>query len=291
MNAWAMMRQRTYPYPLYDVLAMKSPWEFSRLSLARQIDQFHSEYSNFDREVHILILGTLDAANKRLEAEFDEDTVKITAGLDEATVRGSERLTDDLAELNWFLHDQERFLLNMAVVGLASRLTHTLRQMARAAETFSPRKKNYGSDGKDNSEFGRLWVEFRERFDIDVKADPKRIAFIQPLREVRNQIVHDGGVANPYKFKQDTQAARFDQEREGMPFDLNQMLDLKFSTTFPDFVDGEGSDAEVAVSQEQLESMVKGSLELVKWCAEQIRARELAFAKDDDDANPGRRVF
>jgi hypothetical protein len=211
--------------------------------------------------------------------------------LDEATVRSSELLTDDLAELNWFLHDQKRFLLNMAVVGLASRLTHTLRQMARAAETFSPRKKNYGSDGKDSSEFGRLWVEFRERFDIDVKADPKRVAFIQPLREVRNQIVHDGGVANPYKFKQDTQAARFDQEREGMPFDLNQMLDLKFSTAFPDFVDGEGSDAEVAVSQEQLESMVKDSLELAKWCAEQIRARELACAKDDDDANPGRRVF
>jgi hypothetical protein len=57
---------------------------------ALQIDQFHSEYSNFEREVHILILGTLDAANKRLEAEFDEDTAKITAGLDEATVHGNE---------------------------------------------------------------------------------------------------------------------------------------------------------------------------------------------------------
>jgi hypothetical protein len=286
-----MMRQLTYPCPLYDDLAMKSPREFSRLSLARQIDQFHSEYLSFEKEIHILILGTLGAANKRLEVEFDEDTAKITAGLDESTIRGSERLTDDLTELDWFLHDQQRFLLNMAVVGLASRLTHALRQMARAAETFSPRKKRYGSDGKDNSEFGRLWVEFRERFAIDVKADPNRVAFIEPLREVRNQIVHDGGVANPYKFKQDIQEARFDQEREGMPFDPNQMLDLKFSTSFPDFVDGEGSDAEVAVSQEQLESMVKCSLELVKWCAEQIRARELAFAKGDDDANPGRRVF
>jgi hypothetical protein len=196
-----MMRQLTYPCPLYDDLAMKSPREFSRLSLARQIDQFHSEYLSFEKEIHILILGTLGAANKRLEVEFDEDTAKITAGLDESTIRGSERLTDDLTELDWFLHDQQRFLLNMAVVGLASRLTHALRQMARAAETFSPRKKRYGSDGKDNSEFGRLWVEFRERFAIDVKADPNRVAFIEPLREVRNQIVHDGGVANPYKFK------------------------------------------------------------------------------------------
>jgi hypothetical protein len=270
---------------------MKPLREFSRLSLARQIDAFHSEYSSFEREVHILILGTLDAANRRLEAEFEEDTTKITAGMDESTVRRSERLTDDLAELSWFLHDQRRFLLNMAVVGLASRLTHALRQMARAAETFSPRKKSYGSDGKDNSEFGRLWVEFRERFDLDVRADPNRIAFIQPLRDVRNQIVHDGGVANPYKFRQDIQEARFDQEREGMPFDPNQMLDLRFSTAYPDFVDGEGSNAEVAVSQEQLESMVKSSLELVKWCAVQIRAKELALAKADDDANPGRRVF
>jgi hypothetical protein len=187
-----MMRQLTYPCPLYDDLAMKSPREFSRLSLARQIDQFHSEYLSFEKEIHILILGTLGAANKRLEVEFDEDTAKITAGLDESTIRGSERLTDDLTELDWFLHDQQRFLLNMAVVGLASRLTHALRQMARAAETFSPRKKRYGSDGKDNSEFGRLWVEFRERFAIDVKADPNRVAFIEPLREVRNQIVHDG---------------------------------------------------------------------------------------------------
>jgi hypothetical protein len=285
------MRRPTCQHALYDVLAMKPLREFSRLSLARQIDAFHSEYSSFEREVHILILGTLDAANRRLEAEFEEDTTKITAGMDESTVRRSERLTDDLAELSWFLHDQRRFLLNMAVVGLASRLTHALRQMARAAETFSPRKKSYGSDGKDNSEFGRLWVEFRERFDLDVRADPNRIAFIQPLRDVRNQIVHDGGVANPYKFRQDIQEARFDQEREGMPFDPNQMLDLRFSTAYPDFVDGEGSNAEVAVSQEQLESMVKSSLELVKWCAVQIRAKELALAKADDDANPGRRVF
>jgi len=265
--------------------------EYSRLSLARQADPFHCEYSRFEREVHILILGTLRAANQRLADEFEEDKAKITAGLDESTIRNSERLTDDLSELHWFLHDQQRFLLNMAVVGLASRLTHTLRQIARAAETFSPRKKNYDSDGKDNSEFGRLWVEFRERFDVDVKADSDRAAFIQPLREVRNQIVHDGGIANPYRFRQDIQEAPFDPEREGTPFDPNKMLNLKFSAGFPEFVDGEGLDAEVAVSHEQLEYMVKSSLELVKWCAVQIRAKQLAWAKTDDDANPGRIIF
>jgi hypothetical protein len=270
---------------------MKPALEFSRLSLARQIDPFQFEYSKFEREVHILILGTLQAANSRLADEFEEDKAKITAGLDESTIRSSERLTDDLSELHWFLHDQKRFLLNMAAVGLASRLTHILRQMARAAETFSPRKKNYGNDGKDNSEFGRLWVEFRQRFDFDVKADSNRVAFIQPLREVRNQIVHDGGIANPYRFRQDIQEAPFDPEREGTPFDPNKMLNLKFSTAFPEFVDGEGLDAEVAVSHEQLEYMVKSSLELVKWCAVQLRAKQLTWAKADDDANPGRRVF
>jgi hypothetical protein len=276
---------------MYDVLAMTSTWEFSKLSLARQIDSFHHEYSNFERDVHILILGTLDAANKRLEAEFEEDTAKITAGLSKSAVHLSERLTDDLAELNWFLHDQKRFLLNMAVVGLASRLTHTLRQMARAAESFSPRKKKYSADGKDNSEFGYLWVEFKERFDLDVKADSNRVAFITPLREVRNQIVHDGGVANPYKYKQDIHAALPDQKGESLPLDLSQLLNLKFSMAYPEFVDGEGLDAEVAVSQEQLESMIKSSLKLVKWCAVEIRKKELAFAKADDEANPGRRVF
>jgi hypothetical protein len=270
---------------------MTSTWEFTKLSLARQIDAFHFEYSNFERDVHILILGTLEAADKRLAAEFQEDTAKITAGMDEAAVSCSEYHFDKLAELNWFFHDQQRFLLNMAVVGLASRLTHTLRQMARAAESFSPREKKYGPDGKDNSEFGRLWVEFKERFDLDVKADSNRVAFITSLREVRNQIVHDGGIANPYKYKQDIHEALSDQEGARTPFDPSQMLDLKFSKAHPEFVDGEGSDAEVAVSQKQLEAMIKSSLELVKWCALQIRAKQLAWAKADDDANPGRRAF
>jgi hypothetical protein len=266
---------------------MRYALEYSRLSLARQADPFHSEYSKFEREVHNLILGTLQAANSKLADEFEEDKAKVTAGLDESTIRNSERLTDDLSELHWFLHDQQRFLLNMAVVGLASRLTHSLRQMARFAESFSPRKKKYG--GGDKSEFERLWVEFKERFDLDMDRD--RIAFIEPLREVRNQIVHDGGIANPYRFRQDIQEAPFDPEREGTPFDPNKMLNLKFSAGFPEFVDGEGLDAEVAVSHEQLEYMVKSSLELVKWCAVQIRAKQLAWAKTDDDANPGRIIF
>jgi hypothetical protein len=45
----------------------------------------------------------------------------------------------------------------------------------------------------------------------------------------------------------------------------------------------------VSVSEEQLEEMIKGSVELVKWSAQELRMRELTEAvKDDDDANPGR---
>jgi hypothetical protein len=287
-----MNEKRSPALLLYDVLVMRYTPEFSRLSLAREDDPFYCEYSRFEREVHILILGTLQAANSRLADEYEKDKAKITAGLDESTIRNSERLTENLSELHWFLHDQQRFLLNMAVVGLRSRLTHTLQQMARAAESFSPRNKGrYSSDGKDTSAFGRLWVEFRERFNLDVKANPNLIAFIQPLCAVRDQIVHEGGVANPYKFKQDIQEAPFDPERVGTTLDHNKMLNHKFSTAFPEFVDGEGVDAEVAVSQDQLESMVKSSLELVKWCAVQIRAKQLAWAKTDDEANPGRITF
>lgn len=277
---------------LYDGQIMQPALEFSRLSLARQIDPFQIEYSKFEREVHILILDTLNAANARLADEFEEDKAKLTGGLDESTIRRSERITDDLSELHWFLRDQQRFLRNMSVVGLASRLMHVLRQMGRAAENFSPRKKGrYSSDGKDKSEFGRLWVEYRERFNVDVKANPDLIVFIQPLCAVRNQIVHEGGVANTYKSKGDTLAAPVDRGGKGIPFDPNDMLDLTFSTAFPEFVDGEGLDAEVVVSYEQLKMMLKGSLELVKWCAVQIRAKHLAWAKAYDEANPGRRVF
>jgi hypothetical protein len=44
----------------------------------------------------------------------------------------------------------------------------------------------------------------------------------------------------------------------------------------------------VSVSEEQLEEMIKGSVELVKWSAQELRMRELTEALKDDDANPGR---
>jgi hypothetical protein len=66
------------------------------------------------------------------------------------------------------------------------------------------------------------------------------------------------------------------------------MLDLSFYKQYPQFVQAESSSAEVTVSEERLEEMIKGSVELVKWSAQELRMPELTEAVKDDDANPGR---
>src|ERR1700739_2614584 len=144
-----------------------------------------------------------------------------------------EHLVDEHVDVLATNAAQQRFLRNMALVGLASRLTHALRAMAKAAETFNSRKKRYGQ--KDMSEFTRLWVEYKERFGIDFDAHASRIAFIEPLREVRNQIVHDGGEANTIKPLDEI-------EDPGRDSDI---LDVWFSAKYPEYVRGMGIGAEV----------------------------------------------
>jgi hypothetical protein len=78
-----------------------------------------------------------------------------------------------------------------ALVALASRLTHALRKVARPADHFVSRKGRCGTS--QDSEFVRLWKEYGERFSIDFIANSWRIAFVDAMREARNQIVHDGG--------------------------------------------------------------------------------------------------
>jgi hypothetical protein len=105
------------------------------------------------------------------------DVAKIESALEKAAGGYYEHLADQ------DYSDQERFVRNMAVVALASRLTHALREMARSAETFSSRKKRHG--GTDKREFQRLWAEYSKRFGMNFDAD--LIAFIGPIRAVRNQ--------------------------------------------------------------------------------------------------------
>jgi hypothetical protein len=89
---------------------------------------------------------------------------------------------------------QERFLRNMALVALASRLAHALRQMARHAELFIKRREGrYGAS--KSSEFERIWAEYFERFGIDVE-NSGRVGFVESMVEARNRIVHAGGEAN-----------------------------------------------------------------------------------------------
>ena len=226
----------------YSVFMDQLP-QFSRLSLVQQFDSFRVESENFERDVHLLILGTLHAAKTYLSEELAAELAKIEKTLDKTRGGHQEYLADRHAELHWYYCDQERFVRNMAVVALASRLTHALREMARSAETFSPRKKKYG--GGDKQQFQRLSIEYAERFGIDFSSNTDLIDFIEPMREVRNQIVHDGGQANPFK----------PLDVCSLDMSIDDMVDREFSTKYPQFVSGEGPNAEVNVSQERLEFM------------------------------------
>jgi hypothetical protein len=116
------------------------------------------------------------------------------------------------------------------------------------------------------SEFQRLWVEYKERFGIDFEANTSQIAFVEPLREVRNQIVHEGSEANTLKPLDEADLSGSD----------SGWLDMRFSEKYPEYVDGEGMSAEVSVSQELLDKNIAASIELVAWLAGELRKRELA---------------
>jgi hypothetical protein len=232
-------------------------------------DSFDGEYESFQWDVHILIEGTLRAGIRYLDSDADSELAKIEEWMKKPT---SSEYEDHLVDLHVDVLStnavQQRFLRNMALVALASRLTHALRAMARSAETFNPRKKRYGQ--KSMSEFTRLWVEYQERFGINFDAYASRIAFIEPLREERNQIVHDGSEANTIKPL---------DEIEDLGSDSG-VLDMRFSSKYPEYVHGTGIGAEVDVSQELLDKNIKAAIELVAWLSRELRKRELAGAKN-----------
>lgn len=152
----------------------------------------------------------------------------------------------------------------MALVALASRLTHALRKMARSAESFSKGKKRYGK--KWMGEFRCLWLEYTDRFGIDFMANADRIEFVHTMQDVRNQIVHDGAEANTVKPLDESD---FNSGDAGY-------LDMGFSEKYPEYVSGTGFGAEVSVSEKQLEEHIKASVDLVGWLAGELRTRELA---------------
>ncbi|MHB8303076.1 MAG: hypothetical protein ACYDC6_09605 [Acidobacteriaceae bacterium] len=246
--------------------------------LAHSMDSFRDEAVRFHHDVHVLLLWTLDAARKTIDAEFERENADIAAAIQQTTGEHQEWLVSRQIELMAECGDQERFLRNIALVGLASLLNHTLCQMARHAELFSRRKKRYKNPslGRTPSDFERLFIEFADRFRFDLQRDHiPLIAFIKSLNDVRNQIVHDGGLANPPKNWQDVLSVPL---QSSAPIGDDTFLNLNFSQNYPEFVSGEGASAEVSVGQEQLESMIDNAKKLVDFCADKIREQQLIHA-------------
>jgi hypothetical protein len=228
---------------------------------------YEMEYSQFQRDVHILIEGTLDASIQYLSTHAEKKLKDIEEAMEKPfDDEYQDHLVDEHVDVLATGAGHERFLRNMALVALASRLTHALRNMARAADTFSPRKRCYRLKGKNISEFAQLWLEYGERFGIDFNANKDRIAFTETMREVRNQIVHNGGEANTLK-----PFGEMDWSSGDAGY-----LDLRFSTKYPDYVWGSGMGAEVHISEEQLKESIQAAVDLVGWLATELRAKELS---------------
>jgi hypothetical protein len=116
-------------------------------------DPYKAEYEQFQWDVHMLIEGTLDASIRFLDTESKTELAKIEQWLKTPeSIKNEYRdhWVDEHTHLLVTNDGQVVFLTNMALVALASRLTHSLKKMARSAETFSPRVKE---DDKFENEF------------------------------------------------------------------------------------------------------------------------------------------
>jgi uncharacterized protein YggL (DUF469 family) len=239
-------------------------------SLFFDIDSYDDEYQQFQRDVYLLIEGTLNASKQYLDKECGMELAKIKAAMDKTTdSEHHQHLEDEYGDVLLTNISQERFLRNMALVALASRLTHALRNMSKSSESFSPRTKEHKKRYKKThlSEFQRLWLEYSERFGIDFAVHTDRIAFIDVMNDVRNQIVHEGAEAQTFKFLYEVEAN-----------DTNpQYMETWFTETYPGYVSEDGS--EVNVSEQQLKDAIDVSVGLVKWLASELRMRELEHIK------------
>jgi hypothetical protein len=175
---------------------------------------------------------------------------------------------------NWqYFGDQERFLHNMALVGLLSLLTHTLNALLRAGSFVTRKKGSYRKQG--DSEFAEIWREFEKRFGIDFfEVNKELVEFIEPLRRARNQIVHNGGEAHIAKHVDDIV---LDAGEEGY-------FDLSFSKAYPHFVDDERFPARIRITDEHLNAAIESAIKLVQWTSEQLRAKELEADRAEKQA-------
>jgi len=233
--------------------------------MGQHFEIYPLEADSFEADVRVLIQNTLRGALDQLSGAARAELTAIETALKKTTDdEAQDHLVDEHVDVLAQGLSQQRFLRNMALVALASRLTHALRRMARTAEHFRPRKKSYGRD----SEFEQLWREYTDRFSIDFSANAPRIAFVEPMRKVRNRIVHDGAEANGWN----SSTIESLQRGEG------PILDTSFSEAYPEFVAGEGWDAEVVVSQEQIDSMCDAAVAVVRWLATELDTQDRSAA-------------
>lgn len=225
------------------------------------VNSYDDEYQQFQWDVYMLIINTLNASIRHLDTKAGIDLSEIKAALETShDDEAHQHLIDEHVDILETKSGQGRFLRNMALVALSSRLTHALRNMTKSAELFSPRKKRYGN--KSMGEYRCLWLEYVERFGIDFDTNADRIEFVETMRVVRNQIVHDGAEANTFKFS----------DQINWKSDVVDFLDCSFSEKYPEYVSGN----DVSVSQEKLDEAIKSSVELVGWLAGELRERELS---------------
>lgn len=232
----------------------------------RKFDFYAIELDRFERDVDVLIQGTLSASKQYLDKESGTILAEIKAEMDKTRDNEYHEHLENEYGLGLATNaSQERFLRNMALVALASRLTHALRHMSKSAESFKPRteedKKRYKKTHL--SELRRLWLEYSQRLGIDSAVHEDRIAFVDAMNDVRNQIVHDGAEAETFKFLYEIKRS-----------DFSDLKDRSFADTYPAYVSEDGS--EVNVSDQQLQTFIQSSLSLVRWLATELRKRELA---------------
>ena len=244
---------------------MKEPIAFSPDSWLYQWDAYRIEANSFTDDVHRIILTTLSMAIEALRAEAEPKDKQFKDYIEAAEGYNREMAVEKQIEHWQEWAGQERFLRNIALVALLSRLIHALNRMARAADaTFERKKGKYRKNG--DSEFTEIWREYDNRFAIDMlEAHKDKVVYIDPLRHLRNRIVHSGGEANLPRHRDDIDISAGD---EGF-------LITDFSENYPQFVEGSGFSAEVRITEEQLNDAVEYSLELVKWLAAELRAKEL----------------
>lgn len=230
-------------------------------------DGYRYRFDRFYEEIHTLILWPLNSAITHLKEEAQAEDAKLEPHLKYPTPDDEEQIFEEQQRHWQYFDGQERFLYNMALVALLSHIIHTLRTMARDSCWITPRKASY----KGTGELAQLWTEFKERFGLDFVPHQEHIDYLDRLRVVRNQIVHDGGEANVLKDYGKTTIN---------PDGSFHMYDTSFSDKYPEFVDGKEFSAMVTVSAEQLDRGIDDSIAVVRWISEQLRAIEVKFERE-----------